>query len=217
MNSKTTSVKLAILGVLIVAAACAPFIACSSTDPTPTPVPPTAVPPTETPIPPTPTPVSPTQTPVPPTPTPVPPTRTPLPPTATAEPIDEISLIGLSTKNSSCVAEHADKETADTILVTVGLINSHGDVQPEHILHLLGVADTLITCGLIPAMFAPVVAQISPEDAACVVEQSGVEQLLAFFTLTEEQKTQTLNMTALSPLLGALEACGVMVDLTALQ
>ena len=118
----------------------------------------------------------------------MPPTRTPIPPIATPEPTDEISLIGLSANDLSCVAEHADEETADTILVAVGLINSHGDVQPEHVLYMFDAADTLITCGLIPAMFAPIVAQISPEDAACVVVQSGVEQLLAFFTLTEEQK-----------------------------
>ena len=87
---------LASLGVALFAFA---LVACSTPEPTATPVPPTStpvaptatpVPPTATPVPPTPTPrPAPTATPVPPTATPVPPTATPVPPTATAEPTPE--------------------------------------------------------------------------------------------------------------------------------
>ena len=234
MKSLINSSQTAVVGALLVFVAGIALIACSSPEPTatavpptPTPVPPTAtpVPPTPTPVPPTPTPVPPTPTPVPPTPTPVPPTATPEPPTATPEPesepeasgTDDISTTGLSPHDAVCIEEHADKETADKIFEAVGTINAEGDVQPEHILDLLDAADTLTDCELMPARFAPIVAQISREDAACVIEQSGVEQLMSFFTLTEEQQSQTLNLMALSPLLGALQACDVSLDLSVMQ
>ncbi len=124
---------------------------------------------------------------------------------------------GMSPHDAVCIEEHADKETADKIFEAVGTINAEGDVQPEHILDLLDAADTLTDCELMPARFAPIVAQISREDAACVIEQSGVEQLMSFFTLTEEQQSQTLNLMALSPLLGALQACDVSLDLSVMQ
>ena len=68
-----------------------------------------------------------------------------------------------------------------------------------------------------PERFAPIVAQITPEDAECVVAQAGVEMLMNFFTITEEQQAQTLNLMALAPLLGSLQACDVSLDLTAGQ
>lgn len=201
--------------------------ACSSPEPTPTPTP---VPPTATPVPPTPTPtpVPPTPTPVPPTPTPtpVPPTATPIPPTATPEPepepkaeesapVDEISPAGVSADVAVCVEGHADAATAAKVLIAIAAISGETELQPEHILDLFDAAETLMHCGLMPESIAPIVGQISREDAACVLEHAGVEMLVGFFTLTDEQQEQTFNLMALAPLLGSLQACEVEIDLTA--
>lgn len=226
MNHRITHSKIVLLGMLIVVTATLTLLACSSPEPTPTPVPPTStpVPPTATPVPPTPTPVPPTPTPVPPTPTPVPPTATPEPTEAPEEPeeaepeaADGISPAGLSPHDAVCIEEHTDAETAKKVFTAIDSLITGNDAQPEHILDLLDAADPLSHCGVMPERFAPIVAQISREDAACVVEQSGVEQLMAFFTITEEQQAQTLNIMALTPLLGALQACEVTLDLTAGQ
>ncbi|MXX93291.1 MAG: hypothetical protein F4Y63_07590 [Chloroflexi bacterium] len=221
-NAKTLLIAAfvsAMLGILLVA--------CSSPEPTATPVPPThtPVPPTATPVPPTPTPVPPTPTPVPPTPTPVPPTATPVPPTATPEPteepeaeqIDEISPSGLSAHDAVCIEEHADAETAAKVFEAIEALTTGDDAENQHILDLLAAAEPLSHCGVMPERFAPIVAQISPEDAECVVEQAGVAMLMNFFTITEEQQAQTLNLMALAPLLGSLQACDVALDLTAGQ
>lgn len=219
-----------LLAILVIATMGIAIVACSSPEPTPTPVPPTPtpVPPTATPVPPTPTPIPPTPTPVPPTPTPVPPTATPIPPTATPEPaeepeakedepIDEISPSGMSAHDAACIEEHADAETAAKVFeATEALITGEG-AENQHILDLLAAAEPLTHCGVMPERFAPMVAQISPEDAECVVEQAGVEMLMNFFTITEEQQAQTLNIMALAPLLGSLQACDVAIDLTAGQ
>ena len=207
----------AMLGILIVA--------CSSPEPTPTPVPPTPtpVPPTATPVPPTPTP-----TPIPPTPTPVPPTATPVPPTATPEPeeepearkaaqVDETSPAGVSADDAVCVEGHADAATAVKVLSAIAAISGETELQPEHILDLFDAAETLMHCGLMPESIAPIVGQISREDAACVLEHAGVEMLVGFFTITDEQQEQTFNLMALAPLLGSLQACEVAIDLTAGQ
>ena len=215
----------ALIAILVIATLGIAIVACSSPEPTATPVPPTAtpVPPTATPVPPTPTPVPPTPTPVPPTPTPVPPTATPVPPTATPEameepeamgdePVDEISPSGLSAHDAACIEEHADAETTDSVFTAIEALTSGEGAENQHILDLLAAAEPLSHCGVMPERFAPIVAQISPEDAEC-----GVEQLMAFFTITEEQQAQTLNIMALAPLLGSLQACEVALDLTAGQ
>ncbi len=226
MNHRITHSKIVLLGMLIVMATTLALLACSSPEPTPTPVPPTAtpIPPTPTPVPPTPTRVPPTPTPVPPTPTPVPPTATPEPTEAPEEPAeaepeatDEISPAGLSPHDTVCIEEHTDAETAEKVFTAIDSLITGNDAQPEHILDLLDAAEPLSHCGVMPERFAPIVAQISREDASCVIEQSGVEQLMAFFTITEEQQAQTLNIMALTPLLGALQACEVTLDLTAGQ
>ena len=230
MNSIITTSKLAILGTLIAMAATVSVISCSSPEPTATPVPPTPtpIPPTATPVPPTPTLVPPTATPVPPTPTPVPPTSTPVPPTSTPEPeeaqkeaetapTDEISPSGLSPHDAVCIEEHADAETAAKVFEAIEALTSGADAENQHILDLLAAAEPLSHCGVMPERFAPIVAQITPEDAECVVEQAGVEMLMNFFTITEEQQAQTLNLMALAPLLGSLQACDVSLDLTAGQ
>ena len=230
MNPTTTTnpARISIILAVLVATMVIVVTACSSPEPTPTRVPPTAtpVPPTATPVPPTPTPVPPTPTPVPPTATPVPPTATPVAPTPepTTAPADtmtdgadELSPTGLSPQDTACVEENADPETAEKVFVAIDALTTGEDAMPDHILDLLDAAEPLSQCGVMPERFAPIVAQISRDDAACVIEQSGVEQLMAFFTITEEQQAQTLNIMALSPLLGALQACEVTLDLTAGQ
>ena len=233
MKLQRGNAKTLLIAAFVCAMLATLMVACSSPEPTPTPVPPTPtpVPPTATPVPPTPTPIPPTPTPVPPTATPVPPTATPIPPTATPEPTeapqapeepaagttDEISPFGLSAHDTACIEEHADAETKDKVFVAIEALTTGEDAMPDHILDLLDAAEPLSHCGVMPERFAPIVAQISREDAACVIEQSGVEQLMAFFTITEEQQAQTLNLMALSPLLGALQACEVTLDLTAGQ
>ena len=225
MKSPVKSSQIVVLVAMFALVAGVALVACSSPEPTSTPVPPTPtpVPPTATPVPPTPTPVPPTPTPVPPTPTPVPPTSTPVPPTATpepaeeAEPVDEISPSGLSAHDSVCIEEHADAETAAKVFEAIEALTTGAGAENQHILVLLASAEPLSHCGVMPERFAPIVAQITPEDAECVVEQAGVEMLMNFFTITEEQQAQTLNLMALAPLLGSLQACDVALDLTAGQ
>ncbi len=227
MKLQPRNAKTLLIAVFISAMLGSLLVACSPPEPTATPVPPTPtpVPPTATPVPPTPTPVPPTPTPVPPTATPVPPTATPVPPTATpeateepeAEQIDEISPSGLSAHDAVCIEEHADAETAAKVFEAIEALTTGADAENQHILDLLAAAEPLSHCGVMPERFAPIVAQISPEDAECVVEQAGVEMLMNFFTITEEQQAQTLNLMALAPLLGSLQACDVALDLTAGQ
>ena len=230
MRQLVKSPQIVLVAALVTLVAGAVLVACASPEPTSTPVPPTPtpVPPTATPVPPTPTPIPPTPTPVPPTPTPVPPTPTPVPPTATpepeeesaaeeAEPADETSAYGLSATDAGCIEEHADAETAAKVFEAIEALTSGADADNHHILDLLAAAEPLSHCGVMPERFAPIVAQITPEDAECVVEQAGVEMLMNFFTITEEQQAQTLNLMALAPLLGSLQACDVALDLTAGQ
>ncbi len=222
-TTKAKIVRISVVLAVLVATMTIVLTACSSPEPTSTPVPPTAtpVPPTATPVPPTPTPVPPTPIPVPPTATPVPPTATPEPTEAPEEPaadsIDEISPAGLSAHDAACIEEHADAATVVKVFAAIEALITGEGAMPDHILDLLDAAEPLSHCGVMPERFAPIVAQISRDDAACVIEQSGVEQLMAFFTITEEQQAQTLNIMALSPLLGALQACEVTLDLTAGQ
>lgn len=133
------------------------------------------------------------------------------------EAIDEISPAGLSAHDTVCVEEHADAETADKVFVAIEALMTGVDAETSHILDLLAAAEPLSHCGVMPERFAPIVAQITPEDAECVVQDAGVEILMTFFTITEEQQAQTLNLMALAPLLGSLQACEVSLDLTAGQ
>ena len=226
MTHISTNSRIAVAIVALLAIAGTILSGCSEPEPTPTPIPPTPTP-TATPVPPTPTPVppTPTPTPIPPTPTPVP-TSTPVPPTSTPElakepeaakkeAVDEISPPGVSAHDAVCVEEHADAETAQKIFAAIGAISGVTELQPEHILDLFDAADALIHCGLMPESIAPIVGQISREDASCVLDHAGVEMLVGFFTVTEEQQQQTFSLMALAPLLGSLQACDVAIDLTA--
>jgi hypothetical protein len=150
------------------------------------------------------------------------------PPTVTPEPTEEpekaesaptdgIAPTGLSPSDAVCIEEHADAETAGKVFTAIEALIAGEDATPDHMLDLLGAAEPLSQCGVMPARFAPIVAQLSREDAACVIERSGVEMLMAFFTITEAQQAETLNLMALAPLLGALQACEVTLDLTAGQ
>ena len=158
----------------------------------------------------------------------MPPTATPVPPTSTPEPaeepvikedepVDEISPSELSAHDAACIEEHADAETTAKVFEAIEALVTGEDSETGHILDLLAAAEPLSHCGVMPERFAPIVAQITPEDAECVVEQAGVEMLMNFFTITEEQQAQTLNLMTLAPLLGSLQACDVTLDLTAGQ
>ena len=207
-------VKRLLPAVLMIAALGVAIVACSSPEPTPTP----------TPIPPTATPVPPTSTPVPPTPTPVPPTATPEPEVESGGSESESDVdvteevdpaTGLVPRDSVCIEEHTDRDTADKVFAATGAINSGAGLKVEHILDLLDASASLTHCGLMPRSIAPVVSQISRDDAECVIGETGVERLVSFFTITAEQQEQSLNLMALSPLIGALQACEVSIDLSA--
>ena len=123
----------------------------------------------------------------------------------------------MSAHDSACIEEHAEAETAVKVFEAIEALTTGTAAENQHILDLLAAAEPLSQCGVMPERFAPIVAQISPEDAECVVEQAGVEMLMNFFTITEEQQAQTLNLMALAPLLSSLQACDVALDLTAGQ
>ena len=121
----------------------------------------------------------------------------------------------MSAHDAACIEEHADAETTAKVFEAIEALITGVNAENHHILDLLSAAEPLSHCGVMPERFAPIVAQITPEDAECVVEQAGVEMLMNFFTITEEQQAQTLNLMALAPLLGSLQACDVALDLTA--
>ncbi len=122
----------------------------------------------------------------------------------------------MSAHDAACIEEHTAAETAANVFVAIESLTS-GSGENQHILDLLAAADPLSHCGVMPERFAPIVAQISVEDAECVLEKAGVEMLMPFFTITEEQQTQPLNLMELAPLLGSLNECDVALDLTAGQ
>ena len=183
------------------------LIACSSPEPTSTPVPPTA------------TPVPPTATTIPPTPTPVPPTATPEPTVvpaglSIAEDADETDSADASDTYAACIQEHSDPERTDEILEAVNALGSGAEVTTEQMLDLLDAADTLAKCELLPAQVVPFLSQISREDATCIIENSGTAQLVTIFTSSNASEGQAFSLMSLAPLLGALQACDVSLDLT---
>ena len=219
------SFRLSILTLTTVAFAStliAAAIACSSPEPTATPVPPTATP---TPVPPTPTPIPPTATPTPeptPTATPIPPTATPEP-TNTPEPevqertVGQDAMVPPDDDAAQCLAETADAETLVKLSAAIEAISDGTNVEAHHILDLLDAAHILAECGLMPENIGPLVSQISRDDAACIIDQTGVEPLMVFFTLSQEEQGSTISLGTLMPLLPALQACDVSVNLAAGQ
>ncbi|MYF80125.1 MAG: hypothetical protein F4180_09950 [Chloroflexi bacterium] len=182
--------------------------ACSSPEPTATP----------TPLPPTATPVPPTPTPVPPTPTPIPPTAAPEPPKEPAAkqegPIDEISPSGMAARDAVCVEAFADAESVAKIFEAVDKFITGEGVENHHVIDLFAETEVLTHCGAARERFAPIIAQMSLEEAECVVEHAGVELIGKLFAFTEEQHAETLDPMALAPLLDSLQACDVTLDLT---
>lgn len=198
-----------LLAIVVVATLTIAIVACSSPEPTATPIPPTA-------------------TPVPPTPTPVPPTATPFPPTATPEPrkepatkqegpIDEISPAGMLARDAVCVEAYTDAKTAAKIYEAVDKFMTGEGVENHHVIDLFAETEVLTQCGAARERFAPFIAQMSLEDAQCVVEHAGVELIGKLFAFTEEQHAETLDPMVLAPLLSSLQACDVTLDLTAGQ
>ena len=185
------------------------IVACSSAQPTATPVPPS------------PTPMPPTPTPVLPTPTPIQPTATPEPPAATAineeGPIDEISPSGMAARDAVCVEAFADAESAAKIFEAVDKFITGEGVENHHVIDLFEETEVLTHCGAARERFAPIIAQMSLEEAECVIEHAGVELIGKLFAFTEEQHAETLDPMVLAPLLSSLQTCDVRLDLTAGQ
>ncbi len=163
----------------------------------------------------------PTATPVPPTPTPIPPIATPEPrkePAAEQEgPIDEISPSGMVGRDAVCVEAKTDAKTAAKIFEAVDKFMTGEGVENHHVIDLFEETEVLTQCGAARERFAPIIAQMSVEDAVCIVEHAGVEVIGKLFAFTEEQHAETVDPAALAPLLSSLEACGVALDLTAGQ
>ena len=185
------------------------IVACSSPEPTATPVPPSP-------------------TPVPPTPTLVPPTPTPIPPTSSVEPteepatkkdgpIDEISPSGMAARDAVCVEANTDAKTAAKIFEAVDKFITGEGVETHHVVDLFAETEVLMRCGAARERFAPIIAQMSLEEAECVVEHAGVELIGKLFAFTEEQHAETLDPMVLAPLLSSLQTCDVRLDLTAGQ
>ncbi len=210
MSPTLTDARFKILLVIIVIPTLGiSIITCSSPEPT------------ATPIPPTPTPVPPTTTPVPPTAIPLPPTATPEPTkepvTKEEDPIDEISPSGMSARDAVCVEAFADAESAAKIFEAVEKFITGEGAENQHVIDLFEETEVLTHCGAARERFAPIIAQMSLEEAECVVEYAGVELIGKLFVFTEEQRAETLDLAALAPLLDSLQTCDVTLDLTAGQ
>ena len=217
MNTSVTDARVKFLLITVAFATLViAIVACSSPEPTATPVPPTP-----TPLPPTATPVPPTPTPVPPTPTSIPSTATPEPPKEPGAkhegPIDEISPSGMSARDAVCVEARTDAKTAAKIFEAVDKFITGEGVENHHVIDLFEESEVLTHCGAARERFAPIIAQISLEEAECVVEHAGVELIGKLFAFTEEQHAETLDPMVLTPLLDSLQACDVRLDLTAGQ
>ncbi len=167
----------------------------------------------------------PTATPVPLTPTPVPPTPTPIPPTATPEtpkqpaaehqgPIDEISPFGMEARDAVCVEAYADKETSAKIFEAIEKFNSGEGVEDQHVIDLFAETEVLARCSAVRERFMPILSMFSLEEAECIVEHAGVELIGDFVAFTEEHQTRVLDLEDLAPFLGSLQACEVDIDLT---
>lgn len=168
--------------------------ACSSPEPTATPVPPT----------PTPTPVPPTATP-----------ETPQQPAAKQEgPIDEISPTGMEARDAVCVEAYADKETAAKIFEAIDKFNSGEGVEGQHVIDMFAETEVLAKCSAVRERFLPILSMFSLEQAECIVEHAGVELIGDFVAFTEENQARVLDLEDLAPFLGSLEACEVDIDLT---
>ena len=210
MSRSVTDPRGKILVAIVVFAVLAiAIVACSSPEPTATPVPPS------------PTPDPPTPTPVPPTPTPIPPTATPKTPEAPAAkeegPIDEITPSGMSARDAVCVEAFTDAETAAKIFEAVEKFTTGEGAENRHVLDLFAETEVLAHCGAARERFVPLIAQLTLEDAECVIEHAGVELIGKFFAFTEEEQAESLDLTALAPLLESLQECDIALDLSAGQ
>ncbi len=203
MSQSVADVRVKLLLVVVVFATLAMSnVACSSPEPTATPVPPTP-------------------TPVPPTPTPIPPTVTPEPPdepVATPDgPIDEISPANMTARDAVCVEAFADAKSTAKIFEAVEKFTTGVGAEDRHVIDLFAETEVLTRCGAARERFAPIITQISLEDAECIVEHAGVELIVEIFASTEEQQAETLDPMVFAPLLDSLQACDVAIDLTAGQ
>lgn len=164
------------------------IVACSSPEPTATPIPPTATP------------------------------ETPEQPAAEQQgPIDEISPFGMEARDAVCVEAHADKETAAKIFKAIEKFNTGEGAEDQHVIDLFAETEVLARCSAVRERFLPILSMFSLEEAECIVEHAGVELISEFVAFTEEHQSQVLDLEDLAPLLGSLQACDIAIDLAAEQ
>ena len=120
-------------------------------------------------------------------------------------------------RDAVCVEAFTDAKTAAKIYEAVDKFMTGEGVENHHVIDLFAETEVLTQCGAARERFAPIIAQMSLDDAQCVVEHAGVELIGKLFAFTEEQHAETLDPMVLAPLLNSLQACDVRLDLTAGQ
>ena len=116
----------------------------------------------------------------------------------------------------NCVADQLnDIATVARYYISVAKALSDSTLHTEDALIFFDLLEVSATCQFLPANFAPIAMQLSRDNAECMIEQVGTEPLLSFFNFAPKQEQGTLNLTALAPLLGAVNACEISLDLTA--
>lgn len=134
---------------------------------------------------------------------------------------DQAEIFGLPVSpgmidGMNCVADQLnDIATVAKYYISVAKALSDSTLHTEDALIFFDLLEVSATCQFLPANFAPIAMQLSRDDAECMIEQVGTEPLLSFFNFAPKQEQGTLNLTALAPLLGAVNACEISLDLTA--
>ena len=134
---------------------------------------------------------------------------------------DQAEIFGLPVSpgmidGMNCVADQLnDTATIAKYYVSVAKALSENTLDAEDALIFFDLLELSATCQFLPANFAPIAMQLTRDDVECMIEQVGTEPLLSFFNFAPKQEQETLNLAALAPLLGAVNACEIALDLTA--
>ncbi len=118
-------------------------------------------------------------------------------------------------KGINCVSDLLNEAATDAYVASIFKTFAGSTISIEDALVLFDNLEPSASCGLLPANLAPIVSQLTREDAACVIEQVGTEPLVSFFNFAPEEQQQEINFATISPLLGALNVCEITIDLTA--
>ena len=114
-----------------------------------------------------------------------------------------------------CVAGQLDEATTTAYVASIVKTLSGSPMSADDALVFFDNLDSSASCGFLPANLAPIAMQLKREDAACMIGQVGTDPLVSFFNFAPEGPQQGLNLAGLTPLLGALNACDIALDLTA--